>query len=1105
LLLAAVWFAPAVVARTELRNRFARQALADLRGSVTVGGASLGWFSPVELRAVTVKDEQGRTLLAAPKVTGSKTLFALLWDRSDPGEFTVEGPTAEVVCEKGATNLEDAITNYLKDETPPGPTRTPVSVRVTGGRVTFRDADTHRAWEFTSVDAAVTVPRERSSPVHVKLSAATPGKLDADLSLGDGGSAKLTAVGFPLDALAPVLRRVEPGLSVGGQLTADLTARWGGGDSPAVHLDGTASARDLELAGPRFNGDRLKLASVELPLKLETVGRTVRVERAELKCDVGTLTAAGTFTPDASFDKLLDNHGVRLEADVDLAKVAALLPKLLRIREGTAVREGRVTAKLTSRNTPAGTTWDGEVHTAALKATRDGKDLAWEQPLSVEFSGRVPPGHLPVFDKLVCRSDFIAINAQGSPESFRAAANVYLGRLTARLSEFVDLGGHQLDGEASAWVVVSRKPEGAFRADAGVKLQNFVFADRDGHGLREPALEVKASAAGHMTANGPVRVETGSLALAAGPDTLDLALLEPVPDAKQFAAGKLSAKLAGDLGRWRSRAAGFVRIPKHYVFGGSTTATGTVRLEPGKLAVDRLTVSVQNARFRGAGIDLNEPTLGASADLTVNRATGAAAFANLALGSPVLTLTSAALTFEPLPNGGLAVGGNGNAVADLNRLGRTLHLQSDPKGGDALRGRAAGPVRFRWSGDTTTFGGTLDVKDFAYGDPAKTGTAEPALKLTAEGQYDEKPDAVRFARARVERPGLVVEGSGTVSKFDTTQDVALDGHIAYSFAELGPELRKALGEGFQVTGRGEKPFALRGSLAPKSARPGPPPSPFAGLSGSAGVGWASIRAYGFDVGPGEMNARLAGGLLNVTPVSASFGGGKVTLTPTVRLDPAPVELQFGKGKVVERAKLTPPVCASVIGYALPVIANAAQAEGELSVVLDDNRVPLDDVYKATAKGQIVVHRATVGPGPVVAEVAKLLGAHGTTITLANETTVPVRVEGGRVYHENLALTVNGYVVRTTGSVGFDGTLALVADVPVPTAALKGNPALMKALSGKTVKVPVTGTLSHPAVDAKVFQAAVLNLARDAAKDAGKDLLHKELDKLFPGMPAPPKK
>ena len=145
LLLAAGWFAPAVVARTELRNRFARQALAEFRGGVTVGGASLGWFSPVELRDVTVQDEQGRTLLAVPKVTSSKTLSALLRDRSDPGEFTIEGPTAEVVCENQSSNLEDALANYPKHEQPDGPTRTPVVVRVTGGRLTLRDAAEHKA------------------------------------------------------------------------------------------------------------------------------------------------------------------------------------------------------------------------------------------------------------------------------------------------------------------------------------------------------------------------------------------------------------------------------------------------------------------------------------------------------------------------------------------------------------------------------------------------------------------------------------------------------------------------------------------------------------------------------------------------------------------------------------------------------------------------------------------------------------------------------------------------------------------------------------------------------------------------------------------------
>ena len=51
---------------------------------------------------------------------------------------------------------------------------------------------------------------------------------------------------------------------------------------------------------------------------------------------------------------------------------------------------------------------------------------------------------------------------------------------------------------------------------------------------------------------------------------------------------------------------------------------------------------------------------------------------------------------------------------------------------------------------------------------------------------------------------------------------------------------------------------------------------------------------------------------------------------------------------------------------------------------------------------------------------------------------------------------------------------------------------------------VTGTMAKPAVDPRLFQAAVATLARDAAKGVGRDLLHKELEKLFPAMPAPKK-
>jgi translocation and assembly module TamB len=118
--------------------------------------------------------------------------------------------------------------------------------------------------------------------------------------------------------------------------------------------------------------------------------------------------------------------------------------------------------------------------------------------------------------------------------------------------------------------------------------------------------------------------------------------------------------------------------------------------------------------------------------------------------------------------------------------------------------------------------------------------------------------------------------------------------------------------------------------------------------------------------------------------------------------------------------------------------------------------------------------------------------------------VLVLVANGRVHHQNFAINLAGTPLRTSGSVGFDNTLDLVVEVSLPKElpALKNNPVLVKAVAGKTVKVPVRGTLAKPELDPKGFEQAIAAIARDAAKDIGKEAIESELKKLFPGMSAP---
>ena len=65
---------------------------------------------------------------------------------------------------------------------------------------------------------------------------------------------------------------------------------------------------------------------------------------------------------------------------------------------------------------------------------------------------------------------------------------------------------------------------------------------------------------------------------------------------------------------------------------------------------------------------------------------------------------------------------------------------------------------------------------------------------------------------------------------------------------------------------------------------------------------------------------------------------------------------------------------------------------------------------------------------------------------------------GRVYHQNLELVFPKATIRTSGSVGLDGTLSLVAEMPVPKHWF-GTGRAAAALGQQTIRIPIGGTLS----------------------------------------------
>ena len=1086
------WFAPAIVARTGLRDVAIRNAVAgQIDGTVTVDSVSASWQSPVELRGVRVHDPAGNPVAVVDSLTTSKTLLELARDPSDLGTITVTGPSVTLVCEPAGSNLERVFAPLLRSDGKSGSTSRPaVEVRVTGGSVTVRDAEKNTEAKLENATAVAIVPASAAEAIRVTASAThESGKLEASAEIGQKSSAKLTADRFALAAVAPFVRRFGDGATVAGTLTADVAVAWGtdAAGQTEASADGRIELTDLDATAPFLGDDRVRLAKVTVPVKASLSGTVLRVEKADLTCDAGTATVAGVVDLAAPATAALTRPGQTLDAKINLARLAAIVPKLLHVQPGTAVESGNVNVALTT--TADG--WAGTVTTTNLHGTRDGKPIAWEKPLYAEFAGRVGADGLPVFDKLVCQADFVGLAAKGSIDRFQAKANLDLDKLSAHLAEFVDVGGFKLTG--TALVELDATPKAGATAWAGTAtFTRFMIRKGTGFGGEDPKLTVAVNAVTSRGKGGEVRVESATAVVAAATDELRVNLLTPIPDALAAKTATATAKLTGDLGRWRWRVNALVPLPKTWHLAGTGTLSAEIAASEASVKLTNLAADLADVKFFGAGLKVDERGVKATAAATLDPKTGIISLTDVRVSAETLGAFARTVTVSPAPKGEYSITGTAAVTANLARVQQVIGVNLDAHG--TAKGNVSLDVR---TDARVAFDGDLAVEKFAYGPPAKPLYAEPTLKVKAVGSYDPTADGVTLTSAKVERDGLTVDARGSVTKLTSpAMTVNVDGTLAYDLAKIEPQLKAYLGAGAAVSGKDAKPFTLSGTYGETTAVAAkvgtPKPGPYDALTGSAAVAWKSVRAYGFDVGPAELRANLAKGKVTFNPVEATFGGGKVKVSPTVDLKPDTTVLTVAPGKLVDQAKLTPAACASALGYVLPPIANAGKADGTVSFDLTESRVPLEAPEKAALKGNLTIHTATVSAGPLANEIAVLLGAKATTLTLASNQVVPVRVADGRVHHENFVLTVGDFTIRSAGSVGLDGTVTMVLDIPVPASVAQQlfpkNPRIRDALAKQSVKVPVGGTLGKPTLDAKAFRAATAKLIEDATKQAAKDAL-----------------
>jgi translocation and assembly module TamB len=207
------------------------------------------------------------------------------------------------------------------------------------------------------------------------------------------------------------------------------------------------------------------------------------------------------------------------------------------------------------------------------------------------------------------------------------------------------------------------------------------------------------------------------------------------------------------------------------------------------------------------------------------------------------------------------------------------------------------------------------------------------------------------------------------------------------------------------------------------------------------------------------------------------------------------------------------MCETWLKYITPLLADATRAEGTFSIALDNAQVPLPDSTRTAAKGVLTIHRGQVGPGPLAQE---LLGAaqqvraiiDGSAAARGNQATDLVGAARAAGAFRSAArpraspgIDRDGrrHGLRTSGSVGFDQTLALVAEVPIQDRWI-ANKRLLQGLKGTTLQLPIQGSFTQPKTDQRTLADLNQQVIRSAAGGAIEQELGRGLQQLFGPRP-----
>lgn len=1133
LLLGLLWFAPAIIANSPLRQQLLPALVPQYPARVQVGTATLGWMSPVVLRDVNFHDLDGRPFLKTAAISTQETLLEIISNSTAVHPIQISGAVVDVRLREEGSNVEDVLEPFLDPTSVIWPG---VMLEIAGGSLTIISGNEAEGKSFDDLKISVQKPNDQGTAYEIQVSATCGGgTLESVLSwippaeltspaAGDG-TLSLSTEKLPFQHLQPILDRFAPNNSIAAELSATTEIDWStSGESPNYNIHGQFSTGPVEVIAPGLaQTEQVHAEFIRCALEAKMVGDRVSVVQLQLDSDLAQLQIHGgaDLTGQVEGDLLqslfaaLSGEACEVHGKIDLAKLAETLPETLHIRPGTRIISGSVEWYLVHKISGKAPVWDGRIKTSHLKAINQGKHVTWEEPIQLSLSAERGPSGFPAV-QLTCEANFLKLSLRGKADELALHLKCDLDRLADEAGQFVDLGGLELSGQLGA-VANARRQNERVEAEGTVQINGLHVAGWNEVSWDEPRLKMACTAAGIADGMQLTRIENAELQLSAVDYDLEAELMAATDWGGGGESLPIGIALRGDLGSWKSRLQPLLPAGIEKIAGAVSLQTD-LNIAPGKIGYQNATLLIDNFALntRERAIRQKQLRIDSAGSIDIASAqfetvqttitTSAAAIKandvaisyggeNIALVGRVELVGQLEDIWAVSESGPPPATGEATVLLDFNQIDGVTHAQTNVAFNNLTIPQS--------DPDTKNQNG----KRVARLASRRTGQSplwqsERAL-LSAKWSYDPKRDEILFDKIYAAADAVDLEAKGKINNLLATPMANISGTINGDWEILLAEYRDLVGEGIKMTGTRRHPFSLRGPLTTTGdGSSGADLLIPKNLKVALTLGWDSANIHGLQTGRGEVLARLQNGIVRTAPLDIPVSEGRLTAVPRVLLDRVPGLFVLPAGPVIQNVRFSPELCHGWLKYVAPMVADSTHVDGRLSVEMTRTKVPLDDWRSSAVAGVLKIHSADVSPGPLaqqfleIAEQVKAIikkkpGSRivdpGDAWMKIGEQEIAFRMANGRVHHEMLEISFRDVVIRTRGSVGLDETLALIAEIPIQDAWLKDD-RLLATLRGQVLEVPITGTLTKPEVDRRVLQ----DLLSQITAAAGKNLLQNEL-------------